>query len=832
MGRRPVTFALVVSAMLAFAVAQAHADVNLSRFATSARTLPRIFGPVVSVIAEVPPGESEPAGFVRVGVTKEGTLLGTLDLGPSELAQVSRAHPLIRLGWAPPRRILLDRADGFTRASAFRNATGRTGRGVIVGVIDTGMDPSHPELRGPGGTRVRWWLDFSRERLDFHPELEDQLGCRGTQADGQRIACAVLDGSDVDRLLSNGDSSDDPSDAVGHGTHVASLAVGSGVSGSASRFVGVAPEATLIVARVTRQNGEIVDADVVRAARFVFDRAAELGMPAVVNLSLGGDTGGHDGTSGIERGLASLVGPEFPGRAIVVAAGNSASLYAGVARGVPEPLGIHTEVHVPDGAEALVPIVTPETSRGRTEGQIFAWIGTRARDALSVAVEDRSGSVTPLVAPREYAVVRRGDAEITVLNELPVPGGGVPTGSHGALVVIDGSFPSSEAWGLRLQGPGTALVWVEGGGALSPTVSVGPLLPRAQKAGSVGLPATSPALIAVGATLNRTDWLDHAGEEVVFAAHGALDEAPPDTTAYFSGAGPSATGVIKPDLVAPGAHVVGALSPSADPRGAGRNGLFDLGAQCEDAGFVSSCFVVDDLHAVTSGTSMAAPLVAGAVALLFEADPGLDQERVRELLQAGSRALSGAVFSEQQLGPGALDLERTLEVLEAANGAGIVREPGARSRLTLADSLARPDDAWPLSGLALLRDDDGHVADGFDDRELTLAVSGGTASTLVRVEPGLYRFSVTTPSGSGGRELSVALRFEGRTLASERVPIAVDRSLATSVPSAFGGCSVTAAPDRPAFFGCWLPVIVGIMRRARRQVRLPQGIGGGLSAGN
>lgn len=821
MSRGAVPVALAVLSALAAVAPGLLADVDLSRVvsAGSRVTLPRALGPVVSVVAEVPRGESAPRGFVPIGTTDDGTLLGVLDLAPSELGSVASAHPLLRLGWAPPRRPLLERADGLTRASAFRNATGRTGRGVVIGIIDTGLDPTHPDLRGPSGTRVRWWLDFSRERLNLHPELEDELGCRGDESDEQRMSCAVLEGSDVERLLANDDPTDDPSDQLGHGTHVASLAAGSGVSGAPPRFVGVAPEATLIVARVTRRGGEISDADVLRAARFVFDRAAELGMPAVLNLSLGGDTGGHDGTSGIERGLSSLVGPEHPGRAIVVAAGNSGALYVGGVGGVPEPLGIHTEVHVPDGAEALVPIVTPETSRGRTEGQIFAWIGTRAGDALAVAVEDRSGPVTKLVAPRDFAVARRGDVEITVLNQLPVQGGGVPPDSHGALVVIDGSFPSGESWGLRLEGPGTALVWVEGGGALSPTVSIGPLLPRAQKAATIGIPATAPELIAVGATLNRTDWIDHAGESVVFPAHGALDDAPPDTTAYFSGAGPTRTGGIKPDLVAPGGHVIGALARAADPRGAGRNGLFDLGAQCAERGFVPSCFVVDDLHAVTSGTSMAAPLVAGAVALLFEAEPTLDQERVRALLQAGSRGLSGAVFSDQQVGVGALDLERTLEVLEAEGGAGVAREPGARSRLVLADSIARPDVAWPLGGLALLRDDAGHVADGFAESGLSLAVDGGAPSALARVAPGLYRFTLTTPPGSGGRELTVALRFQDRTLASERVPIAVDRSLATSTPSAFGGCALAASPSGGYWFGCWLPVIVVIFRTSRARER-------------
>jgi subtilisin family serine protease len=354
-------------------------------------------------------------------------------------------------------------------------------------------------------------------------------------------------------------------------------------------------------------------------------------------------------------------------------------------------------------------------------------------------------------------------------------------------------------------------------------VSVGPLVPRAQKAGTVSIPASAPALIAVGATLNRTDWVDHTGEAVVFREHGALDDAPVDTTAYFSGAGPSALGGIKPDLVAPGGNVIGALSRAADPRGAGANGLFDLHDACAASGFVPSCFVVDDLHAVTSGTSMAAPLVAGAIALLLEEDPELEQDRVRALLQAGSRPLTGAIFSTEQVGPGALDLERTLEAVDAENGTGALREPGSRSRLVLADSVAHPDAAWPLAGLAVVRDEAGRVADGFAEPSLVLVADGGTASGLERVAPGLYRFAVATPAGSGGRELTVALRFEGRTLTSERVPIAVDRSLASAVPSAFGGCGIAGTRRRASwdwFFGLgWVPVMVAGRVRARARAR-------------
>jgi len=802
------------------------AGVDLSQLlsaAGSSSRVPRVLGPTVSVVTELEPGREAPLGFVSIGSTPEGRRLGVLHVRASELRSLADANPDLRLDWAPPRRLLVDRAAVSIGASAFRNTTGLTGRGVVIGILDTGIDPTHPDLCGPSGTRARYLLDFSRERMDLHPELEDELGCRTDPDDEGAVPCAVMSGEDIDALLANADPDDDPYDPVGHGTHVASLAAGNGLSDPAREYAGVAPEATLIIARVMRASGGIYDADVLTAARFVFDRAAELGMSAVLNLSLGGDFGGHDGTAPIERGLSSLVGADHPGRAIVVAAGNSAGLYAGVATGVPDPLGIHTVVHVPDGGSALVPLITPPTSPGVTDGVVYAWIGTRPGDTLSVGVEDASGLVTPMVPPGASAVVERAGVEFTIVNQLATASGGIPSGSHGAAVVIDGSFPSNTVFGFRLEGAGTASIWVEGDGLLNPTVSLGPLLPRAQKAGTVGIPGTAPALIAVGATLNRTDWIDHAGEAVVFSQHGALDDAPVDTTAYFSGAGPSAGGAIKPDLVAAGANVIGAMAHNVDPRLGGQIGLFTHEQECLSHGYTRACTVVDDFHAVTSGTSMATPLVAGAIALLLERDPTLDQERVRAILQAGSRSLDGVVFSAEQVGAGALDLERVLEVLDLEAGGGRAREPGGRSRLVLADSLAHPDEGWPLEGLAVVRDDENHVANGFTVERLTLSADGGTVSrALSRVAPGLFRFAVTTPAGSGGRRLALSLRYGGRVLSEANVPISVDRALADELPQALGGCRVQPGPTSTltATFSLSLAFalsLVGLCRRRSRQ---------------
>ncbi len=784
----------------------AHAQVDLSHAlaALTAERPPRVLGERVSVITnqELPGSIAAGAGWF------------TLSAGAENLAALALAHPRAPLWWAPPRRLLLDKADGWVRASSFRNVTGLTGRGVVVGVIDSGIDPAHPDLQtADGKSRVRWWLDFSRPPAGRHPELEEAYGCSA------EVECAVLDGDDLDELLANALANDEPRDTFGHGTHVASLAVGNGLSTDPPRYVGVAPEASLIVVRVARSGGGgILDADVLQAARFVFERAEELGMPAVVNMSLGSDFGGHDGSSALELGLAGLVGDGFPGRALVVAAGNSAGLYTGADVGLPEPLGVHTEVHVPQSSPALVPIVTAVTDQSTIAGTIYVWITSLEGDELELGLDDEDGALVEPLRPGKSGVSRKGYIEITIINQSPVAE--VTRGGHGAVLVIDGSWPISRRFTLRLEGHGSASIWLQSEGDLSPEVSVGALFPRALKEGTINIPASSPDLIAVGATLNRSDWQDYQGNVVSFPAHGSLDQAPLDTTAFYSSAGPNALGSLKPDIVAPGANVIGAMSSFADPRLDPSSGTFASLDRC-DVDAADECFVVDDYHAVTSGTSMASPIVAGAVALLFERDPTLTQAQVRALLQAGARPLEGVVFSEQQAGPGALDLEGAL-LAAIADDSPAERLPSAKSWIALAAAYVKPDPARSVQGLVEVRDERLEPADAFQPERLTLVASHGTlASPLRRVRAGLYDFAVSAPAGSGGGELALGLYFDGDLLLSRTVPIAVDPAVAEQGVAARGGCAVRSPrePHSAALLLMLLALIAWPGRSWRRVAR-------------
>jgi len=801
--------------------AQASAQVDLGTFsralarqakmspsaATLPEGLPRLLsrgrGGGVPLIVHAPGGVEAP----------ELTSLGDFSVGElpaARLLELSKAHPDWKFDWAPPRHALLDRIEGWVHAASVREQTQTSGKGVVVGIVDTGVDLTHGDLRTAADeTRVAWLLDVSRGPQHFHDDLETAYGCN------LKPGCAVYAAADLEALRANNIAGDEPTDPFGHGTHVASLAAGNGLASPTPRYIGVAPEATYVVARVAQDNGAIQDADVLKAVKFVFDRAEDLGMPAVVNLSLGSDFGAHDGSSALELGLSRMVGPAFPGRAIVVAAGNSAGLYDGLGGPYPGPFGIHTEVHVPRASVSRVPLLTPASSGNIVNGTAFVWIAFREGDEVKVGVERQGNALIEPLAVGYGNEADQGDYRVGVLNGTGNPGddtSSLSPGRQNAIVYIDGSWPQDSDFALVLEGHGSAQLWLQSLGDLDPSVSLGALFPRGEKEGTINVPASASGLIAVGATLNRTTWTDAAGNTVEMLDLGSLDNAPLDSIAYFSAAGPNALGAVKPDIVAPGVNLAGAMARSADPRYT-NNDLFASLGRCPGK---DECFVVDEKHAITSGTSMAAPIVSGAIALLFELDPKLTQDATRAILQAGARPLQGAVLDPRQIGPGALDLAGALSVLTAGESPA-VRIPTEHSWLTLSGSYAHPDPDWLLSAFVELRDDADQIADGFDPARLTLSAAPALIHEgLTRVAPGFYRFVLSAPANSAGQDLRIAVSFDQRVIVSKTLSIAVDRWVASDGVSARGGCSVNQSSTG---MGAWLGVMAALAIVVRRHMR-------------
>lgn len=727
--------------------------------------------------AELPPG-------VREVVPGVGSVTLTEAEVPAFFAQFSALRPWI----SPPLHTTMDRSAKLWTRTAELHDAGRRGKGVLVGIIDTGLDVAHPDLRDPdtGKTRVAWLLDFSRKPTGVHAALEESFGCNGDSG-----PCAVLSRDDIDAEIATASRS---RDLVGHGTHVASLAAGNG--GKKGVYVGGAPEADLIVARITRGSGDgLSESDLLDAVRFVFDRADAEARPVVANVSLGGDFGPHDGTSLLERGLASFVGADKPGHALVVAAGNS----GGLCLKDGEAYGVHTETRVIDGAVSRIPLRAPtaDPASPSMTGGTFVWINVGERDDLRVGIEWNGRTmIKPLDRGHQTAIqadAAAGYPYMAVINGVVGGNSPIQTGSYGAVVVIDGASNATDDFQIHLEGHGLAQLWVQGTGEAATDGSCGGrAFAGAIKQGTISVPATHPALLAVGCTLNRTDWPTDDGT-VEIQSLGGLTNPTGDSACYFSGAGPSALGVSKPEIAAPGAFVVGAMSADAAPKTNAQSMFNAPKGTCDG----HTCYVVDDGHGVATGTSMSAPQTSGVVALLLEADKTLTQPEIVALLQGGARRFEGTIPYDFQLGPGALSAVGALSALAQRGAPRHLVPTAAASWMQLGEGFARPSPDFVVPGYLLLRASDGDVADGFDEAPLTLHVENGFVSReLTRQAPGVWSFGVSASGNAGGEEMRVVARYGEIVLADRSLPVAPDAANLSAFPRAEGGCSVAGGAPR------------------------------------
>ena len=832
--RNPLRTFLLSAASLCIAgyTAEAHAqlDLGLLRAQAPQSTLSqfRALGhETIPLLVRLPSTDSASAALE--GLVHLSGDLYTTHRKPDALTQLMARHQGWRWVWTPQRRLFLDRLVTNVHTDTASKDFGRTGRGVVVGIVDTGIDLTHPDLRlANGHTRVAYYLDLTQSKpLGNHPELEKAYGCTAKDATGAYVApCAVYTASDINSLLDANAIDRLPRDAIGHGTHVASLAASNGLSNSPPKYIGIAPEADLVIANASRQNqGDLQDGDIVLGTQFVFDIADNiLHEPAVANLSLGGDAGAHDGTSDLEVELAKLVSPNQPGHALIVAAGNSASLESN--SGIyPAPLGIHTSIQVlPDGNKTHVPVVIDASQDSSTQSQVLVWVQGREGDNLSMGVDVGGGECIAPVGLNGFVDSRVcGTATVSLINgnmdpDLVSVGGG--SVQRPPLVMLaEGKFASPLTLDLTFTGSGTAFVWIQStGGLVTGQCTNGACVPAASRERTVAIPASARDLIAVGATYNRTSWVDANGDDITLQDLGAVDTISVGDVAGFSGGGPNQLDDLKPDILAPGGFVAGAMAREVDPRKATTvaGGMFDGSGVCPHK--ANDCFVVDDLHGVALGTSMAAPIVTGAVALLFESDPNLTQQDVRQYLQAGAQRIPGTVQTTAQEGAGLLDVDGALKAqANQTLTAGVVNR--VTSWLDVSTALTHPDDRWPIRGGLHLRNGT-RQAITLDASRVRVALSPGHLLSPVELQGyGYYTFDFAADSGSGRQTLDIDIFVDNQLFLHDELYIGVDVPSARGEVVAGRSCSIAKAHTHSGldFLGwCFALGLIGVARQRRR----------------
>jgi hypothetical protein len=733
------------------------------------------------------------------------------------------AHPGLSVEVSPPLHLLLDTAARYVGATA-ASAAGHQGANALVGIADTGVDVTHLDFLDDNHlTRIAWLLDLSSPPIGTYPDLEKQYGSTGP--DGSVVAGAVWAKADIDALLPSGSGL--PRDEIGHGTLVAACA-----AGRDPRYQGVAPQAGILVARIAEADGSIGNDEMLRGVQFLFDRADAMHEPIAVNLSIGTDFGPHDGTLGFEQVLASHVGPAYPGHALVVAAGNSGSI---------DRAPVHQNVHVSPGQTVRVPVVTIAAPQS---GTVSVWVAMHTGADLSVGLDARYGTwVSPVGSGGSAEGDARGFAAVAgVDNESRAPTSVLPAQSHGAVVTWQGQWPA-DTYYVTLSGSGTADLYVQGDGDVGGLDAVG--FADGVREGTISLPATHPQLIGVGCTINKPSWMSMAGHGVGLLQPvldpvggqplaGPMVEPADGEPCWFSSAGPTLSGQPKPEIMAPGAAVVGAMSQQAPP--SVTTSIFNTVCPSEDGGPADdTCLQIDATHAISYGTSFSAPLVTGAVAVLFERDPTLTQDDVVAALQGGAHRLRGAApfFDDDQSGPGELDVVGALAAVDRLRDPELALPSRSESWMTFGADTYLADGSTPLAVIVELRtarvgDAQPLPADGFAGRVGAYVLVDGAPygqAPVQRTAPGVWVATVELPPGLGGSTLTVGATLDGVDIVDRRsVPIAADVWSAEYAPSVRGGCSVVAASARGPEGALALAVaasvaVAGGVRRSGRRGR-------------
>lgn len=534
-------------------------------------------------------GGAEAAMAARIGdlggeIVSSGPQVLLANVPPGRLQEIGELPGLRRAEQSRRLQFRMDEARGpATRADlALAQHPDIRGQGVVVGIMDSGTDWRHDDFRHPDGS--------SRMEMFLHAVNDANTGTD---------TFTEFSATDINAAL-NGTGNVPDGDTNGHGTHCASIAAGNGRASPGQQFRGLAPEATLMAIR----SDTLHDTHSIEGIRRIFERAGN--RPAVVNLSLGGHIGPHDGTSALENVISRETGP---GRIVVVAAGNEAQDRIHFQGQLVEGQDLDIEFTIRDGLQF-----------------IDVWIPRG--DEADITVIDPNGTET----------IPDGDVQQTLAGAFRADLREDQFNRDVNLFFAVAANEIGRRWRLRLRAAtvrqGTVHAW---GQTSDFNLSRNIFMTTASPLHSLGMPATEERAISVASFVSRTGILPGGGAVAGLTAGGISP---------FSSNGPTRNGVQRPDIAAPGQHIVAALA---------------AGSSLATGANFATRRLPGNQYISIQGTSMATPFVTGTIALMLQQEPDLAPEDIQLRLRATARrdGDTGAVWNPA-FGYGKIDVEALL----------------------------------------------------------------------------------------------------------------------------------------------------------------------------
>jgi len=498
-----------------------------------------------------------------------------------------------------------------------------SGAGVLVAVLDSGIDYTRPEFQdSAGNTRILYLWDQTMRPEEGNAKRQSPAGyVQGVEFSAEQINQALGAAGPQERYMLL------PSvDVSGHGTAVAGIAAGCypaydrGIAGGGggipgSQYRGTAPAASLLVVKLglPGEEGFPRTTEIMRGVTYALQKSRELEMPLVINLSFGNTYGSHDGGSLLERFLDNAA--EIGRTVICVGSGNegnsaghvAGSLFgdgrgegagSGNVSGTAGTSGAAGIARTPRAAEIQLAVAEYERSLSiqlwknysdiyriylRSPGGQEAPLPESVQGGKYTLQLEQTQILVYLGKPLPYAVAQEiylemiapGNSGSTAPGTVPGATGaeaGGPGGQQGVRQYIN-----SGVWTIRIEPvqvvTGQYYLYLPSYTARSSRSGFYRPTPQV----TLTIPSTAAKVITVGAYDSTYDsYADFSGRGYVDAAR---------TIGVIS------AGLVKPDLAAPG---VGILAP-------------DL------YGGYSSF----------TGTSFATPIVSGSAALLMEWGEGV-----------------------------------------------------------------------------------------------------------------------------------------------------------------------------------------------------------------